>query len=74
MGNPVPTLKLILILMIVVDAFWFSERLLSLSGLSLFDWLPNAVISVVGLLGSALMILFNVLLIGLLSRLQLKSE
>lgn len=74
MGNPVPTLKIILILMIVVDTFWFGERLLSLTGLSVFDWLPTAVINLVGILGSLLMILFNVLLIGLLSRLQLKSE
>jgi len=61
-------------MMIVVDTFWFGERLLSLTGLSVFDWLPSSLISLVGLLGSLLMILFNVLLIGLLSRLQLKSE
>jgi hypothetical protein len=40
----------------------------------MFDWLPSSVISLVGILGSLLMILFNVLLIGLLSRLQLKSD
>ncbi|AZC25927.1 MULTISPECIES: hypothetical protein [Pseudomonas] len=74
MGNPVPTLKIILILMIVVDSFWFGERLLSLAGVSLFDWLPTQVINVIGIFGSLLMILFNVLLIGLLSRLQLKGE
>ncbi|UVM10268.1 hypothetical protein [Pseudomonas protegens] len=74
MGNPVPTLKIILILMIVIDTFWFGERLLSLTGFSMFDWLPSSVISLVGILGSLLMILFNVLLIGLLSRLQLKSD
>ncbi|MDP9530021.1 hypothetical protein [Pseudomonas protegens] len=74
MGNPVPTLKIILILMIVVDSFWFGERLLSLIGFSVFDWLPSSVINLVGLFGSLLMILFNVLLIGLLARLQLKPE
>ncbi|MGC5701874.1 hypothetical protein J4P02_16865 [Pseudomonas sp. NFXW11] len=74
MGNPIPTLKIILILMIAVDTFWFGERLFSLAGFSLFDWLPTTLISLVGILGSLLMILFNVLLIGLLSRLQLKSE
>ncbi|KAF0866981.1 hypothetical protein [Pseudomonas sp. LD120] len=74
MGNPVPTLKIILILMIVVDSFWFGERLLSLTGFSVFDWMPSAVINLLGLFGSLLMILFNVLLIGLLARLQLKPE
>ncbi len=74
MGNPVPTLKIILILMIVVDTFWFGERLLSMTGLNLFNWLPSSVINLVGMLGSLLMILFNVLLIALLSRVQLKPE
>ncbi|QZI71517.1 hypothetical protein K5F93_04235 [Pseudomonas protegens] len=74
MGNPVPTLKIILILMIVVDSFWFGERLLFLTGFRVFDWLPSSLINVVGLFGSLLMILFNVLLIGLLARLQLKPE
>lgn len=74
MGNPVPILKIILILMIVVDTFWFGERLLSMTGLNLFNWLPSSVINLVGMLGSLLMILFNVLLIALLSRVQLKPE
>ncbi|ERO63571.1 MULTISPECIES: hypothetical protein [Pseudomonas] len=74
MGNPVPTLKIILILMIVVDGFWFGERLLSMAGISLLDWLPTQLINLLGILSSMLLILFNVLLLGLLSRLQLKSE
>lgn len=74
MGNPIPTLKIILILMIVVDTFWFGERLLSMTGLNLFNWLPSSVINLVGMSGSLLMILFNVLLIALLSRVQLKPE
>ena len=32
MGNPIPTLKVILILTIAVDMFWFGDRLLSIDG------------------------------------------
>jgi hypothetical protein len=74
MGNPVPTLKIILILMIVVDSFWLAERLLGLMSTSLFDWMPSALISVIGIFSSVLIILFNILLVALLSRLQLKPE
>ncbi|MDU9411097.1 hypothetical protein [Pseudomonas sp. zfem005] len=74
MGNPIPTLKIVLILMIVIDLFWFSERVLSLLDFSFFDFLPSKLISVVGLASSLLLIVFNVLLIGLLGRLQFKAE
>jgi hypothetical protein len=74
MGNPVPTLKIVLILMIVIDLFWFGERVLSILDFSLFDFMPSTLINLVGLASSLLLIVFNVLLIGLLGRLQLKAE
>lgn len=74
MGNPLPTLKVILILTIAVDLFWFGDRLLSVFGFSVYEVLPDKLITLIALASSALMILFNVLLIGLLSRLQLKDE
>ncbi|BCG22211.1 hypothetical protein thsps21_24030 [Pseudomonas sp. No.21] len=74
MGNPVPTLKIVLILMIVIDLFWFGERVLSMLDFSLFDFMPSTLINLVGLASSLLLIVFNVLLIGLLGRLQLKAE
>ncbi|OEC47430.1 hypothetical protein A7D27_00445 [Pseudomonas sp. 1D4] len=74
MGNPIPTLKVILILIIAIDLFWVAERLLSIFDFSIYDQLSNELISLFALTNSVLVILFNVLLIGLLSRLQLKSE
>ncbi|WP_285960307.1 hypothetical protein [Pseudomonas tohonis] len=74
MGNPVPTLKIVLILMIAIDLFWFGERVLSMLDFSLFDFMPSTLINLVGLASSLLLIVFNVLLIGLLGRLQLKAE
>lgn len=74
MGNPIPTLKVILILIIAIDLFWFAERLLSIFDFSFYDQLSNELISLFALTNSVLVILFNVLLIGLLSRLQLKGE
>ncbi|BBT14216.1 hypothetical protein WP8S17C03_02650 [Metapseudomonas otitidis] len=74
MGNPIPTLKVILILTIAVDMFWFGDRLLSIFGFSFYEILPEKLISLIAMMSNALMILFNVLLIGLLSRLQLKDE
>lgn len=74
MGNPIPTLKIVLILMIVIDLFWFGERVLSMLDFSLFDFMPTKLINLVGLASSLLLIVFNVLLIGLLGRLQLKAE
>ncbi|BBP80631.1 MULTISPECIES: hypothetical protein [unclassified Pseudomonas] len=74
MGNPVPTLKIVLVLMIVIDLFWFGERVLSMLDFSLFDFMPSTLINLVGLASSLLLIVFNVLLIGLLGRLQLKAE
>lgn len=74
MGNPIPTLKVILILTIVVDMFWFGDRLLSFFDFSFYEILPGKFISLIALMSNALIILFNVLLIGLLSRLQLKGE
>jgi len=74
MGNPIPTLKIILILMIVVDTFWFGERLLSTVGFSVFELIPGGLLNLISVASSLLLIFFNVLLFGLLSRLQLKSE
>ncbi|MFU6374491.1 hypothetical protein ACM792_04865 [Metapseudomonas otitidis] len=74
MGNPIPTLKVILILTIAVDMFWFGDRLLSIFGFSFYEILPDKLINLIALMSNALMIFFNVLLIGLISRLQLKGE
>ncbi|MEN0104875.1 MAG: hypothetical protein AAGC84_00460 [Pseudomonas sp.] len=74
MGNPIPTLKVVLILMIAVNAIWFTDRLLSLVGMDLLGLLPSTVWQLLSALGSGLLIMFNVLLLGLLPRLQLKGE
>ena len=42
--------------MIVVDGFWFGERLLSMAGVSLLDWLPTQLINLLGILSSMLRI------------------
>lgn len=74
MGNPIPTLKVVLILMIAVNAVWFTDRLLSLVGLDLLGLLPSTVWQLLSAFGSGLLIIFNVLLLGLLPKLQLKGE
>ena len=74
MGNPIPTLKVVLILMIAVNAVWFTDRLLSLVGMDLLGLLPSTVWQLLSALGSGLLIIFNVLLLGLLPKLQLKGE
>lgn len=74
MGNPIPTLKIVLILMIAVNAIWFTDRLLSLMGLDLLGYLPSTIWQLLSAFGSGLLIIFNVLLLGLLPKLQLKSE
>jgi uncharacterized MnhB-related membrane protein len=74
MGNPIPTLKVVLILMIAVNAVWFTDRLLSLVGMDLLGLLPSTVWQLLSAFGSGLLIIFNVLLLGLLPKLQLKAE
>ncbi len=74
MGNPIPTLKVVLILIIAVNAVWFTDRLLSLIGLDLLGYLPSTIWQLLSAFGSGLLIIFNVLLLGLLPKLQLKSE
>ena len=74
MGNPIPTLKVVLILMIAVNAIWFVDRVLSLAGLDLLGLLPTVVWQFLSAFGSGLLIIFNVLLLGLLPKLQLKGE
>lgn len=74
MGNPVPTLKIIVILLIAINLVWFSDRLFSLVGLDIYGMLPLEVMQLISLCNSALIILFNVLLLALLPRLQLKPE
>ncbi len=74
MGNPIPTLKVVLILMIAVNAVWFTDRLLSLVGMDLLGLLPSTVWQLLSAFGSGLLIIFNVLLLGLLPKLQLKGE
>ncbi len=74
MGNPIPTLKVILILIIAVNAIWFTDRLVSLIGLDILTYLPTAVWQLLSAFSTGLLIIFNVLLLGLLSRLQLKDE
>ncbi|MBX9753928.1 MAG: hypothetical protein K2X80_04185 [Pseudomonadaceae bacterium] len=74
MGNPIPTLKTVLILMIAINLIWFSDRLFSLVEIDILALLPGLVVQLLGLFGSLLLLLFNVLLLGLLSRLQLKPE
>ncbi|MEK1943781.1 MAG: hypothetical protein AAAB16_25680 [Pseudomonas sp.] len=74
MGNPIPTLKVVLILIIAVNAIWFTDRVLSIVGLDLLSYLPSAVWQLLSALGSGLLIIFNVLLLGLLPKLQLKGE
>jgi hypothetical protein len=74
MGNPIPTLKVVLILMIAVNAVWFTDRLLSLVGMDLLGLLPSTVWQLLSAFGSGLLIIFNVLLLGLLPKLQLKPE
>ena len=74
MGNPIPTLKVIMILMIAVNSIWLAEALLSAFDVSAFEWLPSALFRVLSIFSSVLLILFNILLIALFSRLQLKPE
>jgi hypothetical protein len=74
MGNPIPTLKTVLILMIAINLIWFSDRLFSLVEIDILALLPGLVVQLLGLFGNLLLVLFNVLLLGLLSRLQLKPE
>ncbi|MDP3848524.1 MAG: hypothetical protein Q8R10_19065 [Pseudomonas sp.] len=74
MGNPIPTLKTVLILMIAINLIWFSDRLFSLVEIDILALLPALVVQLLGLFGNLLLLLFNVLLLGLLSRLQLKPE
>ena len=74
MGNPIPTLKTVLILMIAINLIWFSDRLFSLVEIDILALLPGVVVQLLGLFGNLLLVLFNVLLLGLLSRLQLKPE
>jgi len=74
MGNPIPTLKVVLILLIAVNSIWFIDRLLSIVGMDLLGLLPQTLWQFLGALGSGLLIIFNVLLLGLLPRLQLKGE
>ncbi|MDO8695695.1 MAG: hypothetical protein Q7J74_01165 [Pseudomonas sp.] len=74
MGNPIPTLKTVLILMIAINLIWFSDRLFSLVEINILALLPDLVVQLLGLFGNLLLLLFNVLLLGLLSRLQLKPE
>ncbi|GLK87617.1 hypothetical protein [Pseudomonas turukhanskensis] len=74
MGNPIPTLKVVLILIIAVNAVWFTDRLLSLIGMDLLGLLPSTVWQLLSAFGSGLLIIFNVLLLGLLPKLQLKPE
>ena len=74
MGNPIPTLKTVLILMIAINLIWFSDRLFSLVEIDILAVLPSLVVQLLSLFGSLLIVLFNVLLLGLLSRLQLKPE
>ena len=74
MSAPLPTLKVVLILIIAVNAVWFTDRLLSLLGLDLLGLLPSTVWQVLSAFGSGLLILFNVLLLQLLPKLQLKGE
>lgn len=74
MGNPIPTLKTVLMLMIAINLIWFSDRLFSLVEIDILALLPGLLVQVLGLFGNLLLVLFNVLLLGLLSRLQLKPE
>ncbi len=74
MGNPIPTLKVVLILIIAVNAIWFTDRLLTIVGLDLLSYLPSTIWQLLSALGSGLLIIFNVLLLGLLPKLQLKGE
>ncbi|MGY4534718.1 hypothetical protein ACVW0Y_003860 [Pseudomonas sp. TE3786] len=74
MGNPLSTLKVVLILMIAVNAVWFTDRLLSLVDLDLLGLLPSTVWQVLSAFGSGLLIIFNIQLLALLPKLQLKAE
>ncbi|PTQ68753.1 hypothetical protein [Pseudomonas sp. GV071] len=74
MSNPLSTLKTVLILLVAVNAIWFTDRLLSLLGLDLLGFLPSTVWQLVSAFGSGLLIMFYVLLLGLLPKLQIKGE
>ncbi|MCY1392293.1 hypothetical protein D9M71_71590 [compost metagenome] len=71
MSDLIPPLRIVLVLLIASESFWFANRLCRAVGFELSSLIPPPLFNLIGMLSSVLLILLFFFLFRLVGRLKL---